>query len=83
MPIIVSNEPYTTGWVYDLRDPNARTSASRLIATAATLSAIACLAIMLRFYVRLRLVSRLGADDFAALSSMVSYLQHWDCAGRH
>ena len=61
----------TVGWVYNLHDPAATTTAPRLITIAIIFSVLATLAIALRFTVRLRSVAGLGLDDAAVLSSCV------------
>jgi len=59
------------GWVYNLKDPNAPTSAPRLIAICVVFSTAAFLAVALRFYVRYTTQRALWVDDYAALSSAV------------
>ena len=59
------------GWVYNLKDPNAPTSAPRLIAIAIAFSILATLAICLRFGVRARTGKTIGLDDWAAAFSWV------------
>ncbi|KAL2216001.1 hypothetical protein M432DRAFT_647162 [Thermoascus aurantiacus ATCC 26904] len=59
------------GWVYNLKDPNAPTSAPRLIAICVVFSTAAFLAVALRFYVRYTTQRALWVDDYAALSSAI------------
>lgn len=61
------------GWVYNLEDQNAPTQAPRLIAICITFSTVALLAVVLRFYVRLRTKKGLWIDDYASLFSAVGY----------
>lgn len=55
----------TVGWVYNLDNPNATTSAPRLVAVALVFSTLATLAVALRFWIRTKSVAGIGADDFA------------------
>ncbi|KAJ9602386.1 hypothetical protein H2200_013241 [Cladophialophora chaetospira] len=59
------------GWVHNLHDPNAVTRAPRLIAICAVFSGFALLAIVLRFYVRLRSKRNPWYDDYATLFSAI------------
>jgi hypothetical protein len=60
-------------WVYNLENEDAPTTAPRLIAICLTFATVAFLAVLLRFYVRLRTRKGLWVDDYATLSSSV-----WD-----
>ncbi len=63
---------YTVGWVYNLVDPAATTSAGSLIAIAITFAVIAFLAVALRLYVRLgKQRNGLHLDDWVILVSLV------------
>lgn len=60
-------------WVYNLENEDAPTTAPRLIAICLTFATVAFLAVLLRFYVRLRTQKGLWVDDYATLSSSVCY----------
>lgn len=60
------------GWVYNLKDQNAPTTAPRLIAICMTFSAFALLAVALRFHMRLQTEKGLWVDDYTSLFSAVS-----------
>ena len=70
---------FTVGWVYNLRDGNATTSAGSLVGIAIAFALIATLAVALRFYVRLtRATKTLALDDWIALGAAVCMRRRFD-----
>ena len=58
-------------WVYNL-PPHVATRASRLIGISIACSVLAGAALLLRLYVRIFKVKRVGVDDYMAACSWVS-----------
>ncbi|KAL4862389.1 hypothetical protein BDV12DRAFT_207287 [Aspergillus spectabilis] len=59
------------GWVYNLQSPDPDHHIPRVIAICLVFSSAACVAVALRFHVRIWLKKSVWVDDFAALFSAV------------
>ena len=66
------------GWVYNLANPNAPTTAPRFAAVTLTLTVIAFIAVLLRIYVRIGLNRGFGQDDVAVIFGVVRILGRMD-----
>ena len=64
------------GWVYNLQDQNAPTSAPRLVAVALALPILATLAICLRMGIRIKSERPFALDDFAVIFGDVGHHKH-------
>ncbi|KAI9933981.1 hypothetical protein ASPWEDRAFT_105046 [Aspergillus wentii DTO 134E9] len=59
------------GWVYNLKTPDPHSHIPQVIGVSLTFSIVACLAVILRFYVRLHTKRTPWFDDYAAMFSAV------------
>lgn len=63
------------GWVYNLANPDASTTAPKFAAVTLTLTVLAFIAVLLRVYVRIGLSQGFGQDDVAIIFGVVRILE--------
>ena len=61
------------GWVYNLQDQNAPTSAPKLVAIALVLTSLATLAVLLRLAIRFKTKRPFALDDAAVVFALVGF----------
>ena len=63
----------TMGWVYNLQDQNAPSSAPKLVAIALVLTSLATLAVLLRLAIRFKTKKPFALDDAAVIFALVGF----------
>ncbi|KAI7785106.1 integral membrane protein [Diaporthe eres] len=62
------------GWTFNTVDPNAPTDGPKISAVAIVMTTLAMVAVILRVYVRQRMVKAFGADDWVIVYAWLQYM---------
>jgi len=59
------------GWTYNTTNPDAETNAPTIAAVGITLTTLSLILIILRMYVRTKIIRAIGADDWVILPTWI------------